>query len=173
MCRLFASALSHFLKSNFVSSSPVFSISFYLPFFAFHVCRLIHKSTLCFVVHVVLKFFSQTQLAMQFPTKQNAPVSAVGHVCIFRRKRPGLQHRVWVSHSTMAYIEGRKDVRTYVRRTDSDVITKIFRIRGFTKISYQWGSARAPLKILVNYPIFELAQNLLRSFYWSETAYSS
>ena len=62
------------LTSNFASSSPVFSISFYLPFFALHVCRLIHKLSLCFVIHVVFKItiiiFSQTQLAMQFPAKE-------------------------------------------------------------------------------------------------------
>ena len=41
----------------------------------------------------------------------------------------------------------RTHVRLYVRRTDSDVITKIFRIHGFTKISYQWGSgARSSAK---------------------------
>ena len=40
-----------------------------------------------------------------------------------------------MSHFTIAYIDGRKDVRTYVRRTDSDsnVITKIFRIYGLPK----------------------------------------
>ena len=43
------------LTSNFASSSPVFTISFYLPFFALHVCRLIHKLSLCFVIHVVFK----------------------------------------------------------------------------------------------------------------------
>ena len=44
-----------------------------------HVCRLIHKLSLCFVVHFVFKTiiicFSQTQLAMQFPTKQTRPAA--------------------------------------------------------------------------------------------------
>ena len=75
------------LTSNFAFSSPVFSISFYLPFFALHVCRLIHKLSLCFVVHVVFKifFFSNAvrdaiscqttrpaaQLVMHFPAEKN------------------------------------------------------------------------------------------------------
>ena len=87
-----------------------------------------HKLTLYFVVFkFVFCFFSKTQLAMQLAAEKN-----VGFLT------------GWVWHFTMAYIEG----RTY-GRLDSDVITKtkIYRIHGFTKFSYQWGSTRgAPPK---------------------------
>ena len=83
------------LTSNFASSSPVFSISFYLPFFALHVCRLIHKLSLCFVVHVVFKiilFFSNA-VGDAISYQTNAAGSAVGHA-FSRRKRTNLQHKV-------------------------------------------------------------------------------
>ena len=113
------------LTSNFASSSPVFSISFYLPFFALHVCRLIHKLSLCFVVHVVFKnvFFSQMQLAMQFPAKNNAGGSAVGHAISRRKINPGCStgfeclissQVTWSSVSTDGRAGGRAVVRTEV-----------------------------------------------------------
>ena len=83
------------LTSNFVSSSPVFLISFYLPFFALHVCRLIYKLSLCFVVHVVSKkncflkrswrcnflpkkWRAAAQLATQFPAEKLTWVAVQG-----------------------------------------------------------------------------------------------
>ena len=70
---------------------------FHLPFFAFHVCRLIHKLTLCFVLHVVFKIFfgssavgdaisRQTyrpaaQLAMHFSAEKNL-VCITGFECL-------------------------------------------------------------------------------------------
>ena len=108
------------LTSNFASSSPVFSISFYLPFFALHVCRLIHKLSLCFVVHVVFKIiiiiFSQTQLAMQFLAKKRGRQRS--WPSIFPPKKTDLQHKVWVSHFMLAYMQSRTYVRWTVGRTE-------------------------------------------------------
>ena len=83
------------LTSNFASSSPVFSISFYLPFFALHVCRLIHKLSWCFVVHVVFKifFFLSNAVGDAISCQTNAASSAVGHA-FSRRKKPDWQHKV-------------------------------------------------------------------------------
>ena len=93
------------LTWNFASSSPVFSISFYLPFFALHICRLIHKLSLCFVVHVVFKiFFFSNAVGDAISCQTIAAGSAVGHA-FYRRKKPDLQHKVWVSHFMLAYME--------------------------------------------------------------------
>ena len=84
------------LRFFVASSSPVFSISFYLPFFALHVCRHIHKLSLCFVVHVVFKiiiiFFSNA-VGDAISCQTNAAGSAVGDA-FSRRKKPDLQHKV-------------------------------------------------------------------------------
>ena len=80
------------MTSNFASSSPVFSISFYLPFFASHVCRLIHKLSLCFVVHVVFKiitiiFLKRSSRCNFLPNKRGRQRS---WPCIFPPKNSGL-----------------------------------------------------------------------------------
>ena len=65
------------------------------------------------------------------------------------QKNAGLPHSLSVAFHNGLHRGA--DVRTYGRtyaRTDSDVITqtKIFRSHGFTKISYQSGSARTELR---------------------------
>ena len=126
------------LTWNFGSSSPVFSISFYLPFFALHVCRLIHKLSLCFVVHVVFKiiFFFSNAVGNAISCQTNAAGSAVGHP--FSRRFEGL-----ISHC----LHGGAYVRTLYGRSDgSDVITKpkFLALMGLPKsLSYGAPLARA------------------------------
>ena len=56
--------------------------------------------------------FSKTQLAMQLPAE--------------KQEKRGLPHRLTVAFHNGLHrgADGRTDVRTYVRQTDSDVITK-------------------------------------------------
>ena len=144
------------LTWNFASSSPVFSISFYLPFFALHVCRLIHKLSLCFVVHVVFKiiFFSQTQLAMQFPAKQTRPAAQLAmHFPAEKNLISSTRFEGLISHC----LHGGAYARTYVVRSVGRKWrhnqTKISRIDGCTKISLLWGSARARLVARAGAPL--------------------
>ena len=81
-----------------------------------------HKLTLYSVVFKINIFFSKTQLAMQLPAEKKAGC-----------------HRVECDISQWLTQRGG---RTY-GRSDGDVITKTKRIHRFTKILYQWGSARS------------------------------
>ena len=84
-------SLSLSFTSNFASSSPVFLISFYLPFFALHVCRLFHKFTLCFVVNVVFKIIIIIIIFLKRSWRCNFPPNKNGRKrswpCIFPPKK--------------------------------------------------------------------------------------
>ena len=85
-----------------------FFVAYFLDLFLSPFCRLIHKLSLCFVVHVVFKiiitFFFSNAVGDAIPCQTNVAGSAVGHA-FSRRKKPDLQHKVWVSHFMLAYME--------------------------------------------------------------------
>ena len=110
---------SHSLTSNFASSSPVFSISFYLPFFALHVCRLIHKLTWCFVVHVVFNFFFKLSWRCNFPPNKRGRLAQLDMHAFSAEKNLVCSAGLSVSFQNGLHrgTEGRTDGRTYFGRT--------------------------------------------------------
>ena len=78
--------------------------------------------------------FSKTQLAMQLPAE--------------KQEKRELPHRLTVAFHDCLHrgADGRTDVRTYVRRTDSDVITKpkFLAFTGYQILSAMGLRSRAP-----------------------------
>ena len=96
---------------------------FLSPFLCF--TRLIHKLSLCFVVHVVFNFFFSNAVGDANSCQRNAGGSAVGHAISRRKINPGCSTGfeclisswlTWSSVSTDGRVGGRSD--------GSDVITK-------------------------------------------------
>ena len=65
----------------------------------------------------LLLSFYQTQLAMQFPAKQTRPAAQLA-MHFPAEKKPDWQHKVWVSHFMLAYMEERTYIRCTVGRTE-------------------------------------------------------
>ena len=105
LSRLFASALSRSLSRRtsllrrLFSQSPSISISLlsmFVDLFINILCVLSYTS----YSKLLLFYFSQTQLAMQFLAKQTRPAAQLA--MHFSAVKPGLHHRVKMSHFTLA-----------------------------------------------------------------------
>ena len=113
--RLVSCLLTTFLFST--DTSPVYSPSQLLSGFKFpYYCSSLLSRHMSFV-EIFNEYNNQFSSKFSFVF-----LKEVGHPTT-RRKKPGLQHRVWVSHFTLAYMEERTYGRRSVGRTH-DVITK-------------------------------------------------